>query len=1390
MLTQEQIHALRKAAEHAWGDDTRHRAYRGHPVPAVGQCYNTAKWLQSRLGGNVARKDGCYFWTDGEHALDLCGDRHILPPADPSIQGIRFSEEDPGLTLHDEHLRWRSGPMLYKRITHPYFKGHEIVSDEDPHARAKRFMLRADRALDGHIPKHSLDLGAGDAYPAEEPQAIENYEQRYMHDSPMGEAGPKTYNVVYGNGALHLSPDHSHQELAEQAGISVDYTGPFAAGFVTVNMGKANWQLRSNVALHALERVLKDYDKHMGWEWGGLVDSSGQPINDDFAPKKSETLFYGWLADSEHLYLSRSAWDLAERIQDDYDGWEESIGEVVGGLIQVEGSLAKVAHFEDRPYLFDALQEWAGDEGLRLMAGDNVIKRIEDLETDNLWSPTDNEPEGTQFFNQPKRDERAPGGVFKCPECHRIFPRWDLYIDHREKEEPMGDVDTTVQPSKFPEPNMDATFPNNFSEQSFEPSNIVAGFNGVVLRTSNREAAQVPGVNQRYFRHASEEYWTAYENGCPVGCAALEGDNITWISSPLGFHVTDAILARLKSAHDKLSMHLADEYLPNGTRVAASEEFDLLTRAGFIYAGSFCYRWSADQDPSKLLDAAVPFIYDVDKDSVTVGHPGERHSDIQGKFTPGGIVEGTYEPGGKVIVRSLTSMPYTVRHMLELWYYQHPEYIIKSVHLRDDEGKDTKLARTAMAADPNWLNAWIKANGPYAYHAVWPRDGVDVSQQIESIKREGLIPGRRAPLHKQEPQIDPDDYGTEHDWLDWFQTPRPGHVYLGLPGAPHVHGQPHTFRVDLRKLDPARLNPDEDHLHENDHTLPARFPGRTLGEIAEHLDYGADPVDTAASAEEYDTLAHRGPIPPQALEYIGPYHHSKVGRPITSGMEIGQAVANLAAQDDAVWRAYQALKKAGGRCYIVGGAVRDVAMGKDPKDLDMMVTGLPHDAVLKALKRLPGKVAEHGQDFSVIRYIEPGVGEVEIALPRRERSTGPGHGDFDVQADHTMSPEEDFYRRDFNVNAMGVDLDTGKLVDPFGGTEAIRQGTFATTSGQSFKDDPLRTLRALTLSSRHGLKPDEATKEQMAHYAERLTHLPAERIQAELDKIFAGDDPEAAIRLAHETGVLPYVLPDVARAMGFDQYNVHHPEGDLGEHLLMVMRFAKQQGADPDLVLAALLHDIGKVDSQWFECKPCSKIDHDTGLRIKNPIASRVCPECGQDGQGHYYEWHQENPDGSRTVWGADHEAVGAEQADKLLRRLKYPTDRVARITHLIRHHMYDPFTSAKGARRFINRVGDEHADDLMLLRQADQGGKLEYPSKIDQSVGRERELVQQVRETGQPTGQASLAINGHDLMAAGFKPGPEMGEILRHLTELVLDNPEANNRETLLNAAKLYVPA
>lgn len=472
----------------------------------------------------------------------------------------------------------------------------------------------------------------------------------------------------------------------------------------------------------------------------------------------------------------------------------------------------------------------------------------------------------------------------------------------------------------------------------------------------------------------------------------------------------------------------------------------------------------------------------------------------------------------------------------------------------------------------------------------------------------------------------------------------------------------------------------------------------------------------------------------------------------SSSEALGRSVTQIVANNPVIQPVVDALMAAGGQVYAVGGAVRDTIMGKTPKDIDLMVTGIPKESMDSVLEPLGGSIDYTGKDFGVFRYKEAGE-EVEIALPRHERSTGNKHTDFSVDADHTMTPEEDLFRRDFTANAMAVNLGTGELIDPYDGEEDIRNGQLKTIHDQSLNEDPLRVARALVAKGRHGLHPDEGTIAQMAEAAENLQHLPAERVQAELDKIFGSDDPVGAIRLAHESGALKYILPEVDATFGYDQNNPHH-DLELGEHMLDVLDRVSQKTTDPDARLAGLLHDIGKPASAW------------------------VNPERGTN---HYYQ--KKFPDGS-TI-GQQHELVGEEMARDAMTRLRYPKDRTDRVSEMIKHHMFAPFDSEKGARKFLNRV-EPHADDLLNLRWADQASKGKDQDAFDANEYQvQRNLVDQVRQQQQPTNLSQLAINGQDLVEAGIPQGPMVGEILQNLMTQVIGDPSMNDRDKLLQLAR-----
>ena len=1132
-LSQADLHKLRDAAEQAWGYDTCHRAYRGHPNPAAGQCLVTSEWLKGKLGGYVGAKEGHYFWVspDKTHIIDLTGDKTASPPENVAHAGIKQDDEDEGWVPHPEQLKWRPGPVLFKKSDHPLYEGFHIVK-ESAGQRAKTFAQRADAILEGKpILKIALDY-MGEGHPMDEPQAIEDADNRYQHDEVDHEPHSGLYNYVYANGKLQVSPDHDHRALFAHGGVPDpdSHSGPMAVGEVNVVDGSAQWTITSNVGLRGLARILRDYSSQVGWRWGGMTNTSGNIISDDFEPKT--TMWYrqtdGELKISPHP-VTRD--------------WH---------TISIQGKTARV----NDPSL-EGLQEWADDFGYRLAeypGGGDMNDRIrnyapagEDYETYNMGDPS---PVAVQS------DDDRPTSMFKCKNCGALFGSFQTLVRHQRTEQPM--INEEVQDGHFPQID-DEQPAAHYHEWPRPEINPVA----TVLRVASyKEAARVQGFETyaRLWGYDNDEtkHYVAYQGGEPLGYASVRdtGEVVMVQVATEGRGIATRLAGALQRDYDELWTHAAS---PRGERLAK--------RMGLVCTGDQLYKWSASTQPKDMIDKPIPFIYDINSDNIAVGSPGSRHSDIQGTFTPGGIVEGTYEPGGHVVFRSMTDVPYSLRHVLDLWYWSHPNMKIVKVDMKDNAGNVTKLA------------------------------GLTLSQ--------------------------------EHD------------------------------------------------------------------------------------------------------------------------QSVGSYIKTMAATDPAVWTAYRALHKAGGQVYVVGGAVRDALMQKEPKDIDLMVSGLPPGQVHSVLDQLPGRVDLTGKDFGVFRYRTKGR-EVEIALPRTERSTGPRRVDFKTSVDHTLSVEADLHRRDFTANAMAVDLDKGQLIDPHSGAQDIANGRLDTVHENSFQEDPTRLLRALAVSSRHGLAPSGKTRKEMTQNASRLDDESRERIQAELDKIFASSNPAGAMRTAQETGLLKHIFPEVSSHFDYDQNNPHHAQ-NLGVHLLHVLGNVSQASDDPDLRLAGLLHDIGKPQSAW--------VDPQTGFN-------------------HYYRG---------VGQGDDHETVGAQDAAARLQALKYPKARIDRVSQLISHHMFPAFSSSKGARRFLNRVGD-HADDLLILRQADQYGKGtdEYQdTKIHPDAM--RELVGEVRAANEPTKQADLAINGNDIVGLGVS-GPQVGEILRSLSLSVVDDPSLNTRDSLLNLARQHI--
>lgn len=434
--------------------------------------------------------------------------------------------------------------------------------------------------------------------------------------------------------------------------------------------------------------------------------------------------------------------------------------------------------------------------------------------------------------------------------------------------------------------------------------------------------------------------------------------------------------------------------------------------------------------------------------------------------------------------------------------------------------------------------------------------------------------------------------------------------------------------------------------------------------------------------------------------------------------------------------------------YVVGGAVRDELLDIAHADEDFLVPGVDQAGLRRALEP-HGRVEDmevHGQLVGVrfyphdraIRALVPAG--IELTPPRAERSVGPGHRDFEIVVDGTVSIEDDMARRDFTVNAMARRLETGELVDPFRGLADLERRELRTVSPDSFREDPLRILRGLRLLSQLGFALPPETLAQMRAEAAGLRHVSGERIgggltadgMGELSKLLLGSRPRDALRIARDTGALVEVIPEFAAAIGYELDSPRQPV-TLDEHLFAVVQYTSDAGAPLAVRLAALLHDLGK-------------------------------------------------PDADAT--GGDHAHLGAGTTGRVMRRLRYPNTLRDDVVRIVAGHSFwlEGVIDDRFARRFLASHGLDRARELVVHKRADLKAKaveaweLEHLAELARHVEEQRDAVYRLGD---------LAVDGRDLLELGFREGPALGAELARLLDVVIDDPAANARETLLALAR-----
>ena len=425
--------------------------------------------------------------------------------------------------------------------------------------------------------------------------------------------------------------------------------------------------------------------------------------------------------------------------------------------------------------------------------------------------------------------------------------------------------------------------------------------------------------------------------------------------------------------------------------------------------------------------------------------------------------------------------------------------------------------------------------------------------------------------------------------------------------------------------------------------------------------------------------------------------------------------------------------KQGKQVYLVGGAVRDLLLGKKAADWDLATDARPGE-VQSLFRRVIPTGIKHG----TVTVLYKGV-SVEVTTFRTE--SGYTDGRRPDRVEYAASIGEDLSRRDFTMNALAASLPSGRLVDPFGGAADIR-GRIIRCVGrpaERFSEDGLRPLRALRFASQLGFSVEDATLAAIPLSLDITARVSPERIRDEFEKIVASGRPSTALLLMEKTGLLELLFPDLAQCRSIEQKGCHRY--DVLDHSLLACDFAARKAYSQNVRLAALFHDLGK--------------------RITLKVDSY----------------------GNRTFY--QHEKESVRLARNILRQYRYPNAVTDAVSHLIGEHMFH-YTEDWGdaaVRRFIARVGEENLDELYRLRFADAFGTTGIEPAADHLLP----LVNRVEKAlarNEAFSLKDLAVSGKDLIASGIKPGKYMGIILKELLEAVLDDPALNTREKLLEIA------
>jgi len=428
------------------------------------------------------------------------------------------------------------------------------------------------------------------------------------------------------------------------------------------------------------------------------------------------------------------------------------------------------------------------------------------------------------------------------------------------------------------------------------------------------------------------------------------------------------------------------------------------------------------------------------------------------------------------------------------------------------------------------------------------------------------------------------------------------------------------------------------------------------------------------------------------------------------------------------------LREAGFEAYLVGGCVRDLVIGRSPKDWDVTTNAKPEDIQNVFTDSF------YENDFGTVGVKTDSEDERLAVIEVTPYRTETGYSDKrrPDKVEFGESLEEDLARRDFTINALAYEDSKGQIVDPYKGHDDIQHKVLRTVGNpeERFEEDALRLMRAVRLVAELGFALDADTAAAIQKKAHNLGHISKERIRDEFVRILNSSQPMMALVLCQQLGLLEYIAPDLLRGIGIDQNQAH--SYTVFEHNLRALQHAADKEWSFDIRLAALFHDISK------------------------PETRRRSEEKN--------DW---------TFYG--HEVVGSRVTRKALEDLRFSRETIEKVTKLVRWHMFfsDPEQITLSAvRRMIRNVGEENIWDLLNLRICDRigtGRPKEQPFRFRKYKAMVEEALRD------PISVKMLKIDGQVLMERlHVQPGPRMGWILNTLLDEVLEDPKRNTEKYL----------